>query len=62
MAKYRFATTDLTGIMSHIAAYGSRVLSMIPDGEDYYLLEIDSPIVEDQYQHLSEEYDFVGVN
>lgn len=61
MAKYRFATTDLNGIMSHIAAYDARILSMVPDGEDYYLVEINITIVEDQYQHLNEEYDFVEV-
>jgi hypothetical protein len=61
MAKYRFSASDITGVLSHIVAYDATVLSMTPDGNGYYLIEVSVQFPPEEFEHLAESYDFVEV-
>jgi hypothetical protein len=60
MAKYKFLSSDVTGVLSHIVAYDATILSMTPD-ENYYIVEVDIQFPEEEYNHLVESYDFVEI-
>lgn len=56
MALYRFPEQNLFDIVSHIPAYGVKIIQLAPDpsNEDSYLLEIDGTIPEYELPHLIE--------
>ena len=60
MATYRFPSTAITGIVSHILAYDLTILSMTPDN-DYYVMELNGSISESEVVHLNEEYGLTKV-
>lgn len=61
MASYKFPMEHLNGVMAHIAAYKDMVVdSMSNDGVDY-TVSVNIPIVQDQVDHLNENYSLVEV-
>ena len=60
MSMYKFSKSEINGIVSHIAAFDATILSMTPD-TDFYVIELDITIDQDQYVHLQEEYGLMEV-
>lgn len=58
--KYSFPIENVIGIILHIQAYDSTILSMIPENANY-VIEIDKQITFEQFEHLSEQYGLVEI-
>jgi len=60
MKKYKFPMKQINGVTSHIDGFGATILTMTPDNE-YYIIDLDIAVEQDQYDHLLETYGFEEV-
>jgi hypothetical protein len=58
--KYKFSYLFLAQVISHIASYDIKIISMIPIGVDYEI-ELELGISEDELQHLKDSYNLQEV-
>lgn len=60
MFKYKFPQSEMSGVLSHIEAFGIQIISMVPANLDF-IMATDIAIDEIQLIHLRDSYNFLEI-